>query len=287
MITKEFIECGILQVFHTFPGNSVAAEVALIPEAVGMPLFEEPIVGIGSANDPLFAELKREDVVGPWYMTPKEWYPEAKTVISIFFPLSEPIRRSNRTCKDGPSPQWLHGRIEGHQYIIKYTRAFCQWLTEQGIGWCFPGDDPRYIGITAGNAMQKYDCVTEKTFGSNWSERHTAYICGLGTFGLSKGLITRKGVAGRFISVIIDQEIQADERLYTGIYDYCSLCGACIRRCPMGAITMEKGNDLSICNVQISAMRVKYAPRYGCALCQTAVPCEDRIPKKSFDKNSG
>jgi len=280
MLTKAFIENGIVHVFRNFPGNEVTADEALIPEAVGMPLFEEPIVGIGSADDPLFEELKREEVVGPWYMTPKEWYPGAKSVISIFFPLSEPIRKSNRACSDGPSLQWLHGRIEGHAYIMKYTRQLCQWLTEQGIGWCFPDDDPRHVGITAGNAMQEYDCVTEKTFGSNWSERHTAYICGLGTFGLSKGLITKKGLAGRFISVIVDTEIPADLRPYTGIYDYCSMCGACVRRCPMSAITMENGNDLSICNVQISAMRAKHAPRYGCALCQTGVPCEDKIPMK-------
>ncbi len=280
MLSKEFVENGILHIFRTFPGNEVTEDEALLPEAVGLTLFEEPIVGIGSADDPLFEEMKREDVVGPWYMTPKEWYPGAKSVISIFFPLSEPIRKSNRSCTDGPSPQWLHGRIEGHTYLMKYTRQFCQWLTEQGIGWCFPDDDSRYVGITAGNAMQEYDCVTEKTFGSNWSERHTAYICGLGTFGLSKGLITKKGLAGRFISVIVDAEIPADERPYKGVYDYCTMCGACVRRCPMNAITMENGNDLSICNVQISAMRVKHAPRYGCALCQTGVPCEDKNPKE-------
>jgi epoxyqueuosine reductase QueG len=280
MVTKEFVESGILHIFNTFTGNQVTAEVALIPEAIDMPLFDEPLIGIGAADDPLFMKLKEEDVVGPWYMIPKEWYSEAKSVISIFFPLSEQIRASNRFRTEEPSPQWLHGRIEGHEYIMKFTRKFCQWLTEQGIGWCFPDDDSRHVGITAGNAMQEYDCVTEKTFGSNWSERHTAYICGLGTFGLSKGLITEKGVAGRFISVIINREIPADIRPYTGVYDYCSMCGACIRRCPMGAISLEKGNDLSICNVQISAMRKKHAPRYGCALCQTAVPCENRIPKK-------
>jgi len=30
------------------------------------------------------------------------------------------------------------------------------------------------------------------------------------------------------------------------------------------------------------AMKKKHAPRYGCGLCQTAVPCEDKIPKKKI-----
>lgn len=282
MLTKEYVENGIQHIFETFPGNTVTEEEALIPEAVGVPFFDAPIVGIGSASDPLFEELKREDVVGPWYMMPAEWYPDAKSVISLFFPLTEPIRRSNRSCTSGPSPQWLHGRIEGHQYIMKFTRKFCQWLSEQGIGWCFPGGDSRYAGITAGDNMREYECVTEKTFGSNWSERHTAYICGLGTFGLSKGLITRRGIAGRFISVIVDREIPADVRPYKGLYDYCAMCGACMRRCPMQSISLESGNDLSICNIQISAMRAKHAPRYGCGLCQTGVPCEEKIPVKEL-----
>ena len=40
-------------------------------------------------------------------------------------------------------------------------------------------------------------------YASNWSERHVAYVCGLGTFGC-QGLITSKGLAGRFGSIITD-----------------------------------------------------------------------------------
>ena len=36
---------------------------------------------------------------------------------------------------------------------------------------------------------------------STWSERHVAYVSGLGTFGLSGGLITAKGQAVRLGSV--------------------------------------------------------------------------------------
>lgn len=149
MIAKEFIESGILQIFHTFPENRVAAEDALQHEFAGMKLYDEPIIGIGSAEDPLFAELKQETAVGPWFMTPQEWYPDAKSVISIFFPLTEEIRESNRPSTAEPSVKWLHGRIEGQAYMVKFVGQLGQWLSRQGIGWCFPGGDSRFTGIVA------------------------------------------------------------------------------------------------------------------------------------------
>ena len=62
---------------------------------------------------------------------------------------------------------------------------------------------------------------------SNWSERHAAHICGLGTFGLSKGLITSKGIAGRFGSVITSCAFPVTKRPYEGLTDYCIMCGKC------------------------------------------------------------
>jgi len=267
MISREKTEQIIYQMFHELPGNRVAEDVALTPELAGMVMYDAPLVGFGSADDALFEAMKAEEAVGPWYMTPKEWYPEAKSVISIFFPLSEVVRNSGRSCTEEPSFQWLHARIEGQAYMISFVRQLCRRLSEQGIGCCVPGIDSRFeqIGLS-----------------SNWSERHAAYVCGLGTFGLSRGLITRRGIAGRFISVIVDAELPADERPYTGLYDYCIMCGACMARCPMNAISMEKYNDKPVCHTQIMAMKKKHAPRYGCGLCQTAVPCEDKIPKKKI-----
>ena len=80
---------------------------------------------------------------------------------------------------------------------------------------------------------------TEETsrFTSSWSERHVAFVCGLGTFGLSKGLITEKGICGRFGSVVTTAELPRTERPYTGIYEYCIQCRACARNCPVGAIS--------------------------------------------------
>jgi epoxyqueuosine reductase len=40
------------------------------------------------------------------------------------------------------------------------------------------------------------------SYASSWSERHAAYAAGLGTFGLCDGLITARGKAVRFGSII-------------------------------------------------------------------------------------
>ena len=106
-----------------------------------------------------------------------------------------------------------------------------------------------------------------------------AFVCGMGTFGLSKGLITERGVAGRFGSVIVDAPLEVTPRPYTDIYEYCTKCGACMR-CPAGAITLEEGKSHEKCSAYVHTLRVKYAPRFGCGKCQVKVPCERGIPKK-------
>ena len=67
---------------------------------------------------------------------------------------------------------------------------------------------------------QRTEGEDEPVYGSMWSERHVAYVCGLGTFGLSKGIITRRGMAGRFCSLVTELELDADIRPYQGLYDY-------------------------------------------------------------------
>lgn len=269
MLEKMSIEKSVIEVFENCMGNAISEEDAITPDLVGVKMFEAPLVGIGSAKDELYEKLKEDGVVGPWHMSPGEWLEEGKTVVSLFFPFTEEVKKSNRESVGNPSSAWLHGRIEGQQFIFRYMKQLSETLEAQGMKTCVPGLDGRFTQIKE-----------EGVFGSNWSERHTAFICGLGTFGLSKGIITKKGMAGRLGSIIIDQEMAADVRKYTDIYEYCSMCGACTYRCPAEAITLEDGKDHVKCNACLQATKEKFAPRFGCGLCQTKVPCESRIPVK-------
>ena len=89
-------------------------------------------------------------------------------------------------------------------------------------------------------------------FTSNWSERHVAYACGLGAFGLSDGLITPKGKAIRLGSVVTNLPLRASKKGFihiitpTVFITSYGTCKVCAKRCPAGAIT-AKGHDKDKC----------------------------------------
>lgn len=261
----------IKEVFEKCPGNQISEDEAICTDVIGLKLYEQPIVAFGNAKDMLFEQCKEDAVVGPLHWLPYEWLPDAKTVIALFFPFSDKIKSDNRKMNTDPSLAWLHGRIEGQRYLNDYMKLLKSELESKGIKTCVPAIDPRFKAIVGKNHV----------YASNWSERHAAYICGLGTFGLSKGIITEKGMAGRVASIIIDLEIDPTVRKYSDVYEYCTKCGACITRCPVDAITFEHGKNHDICSDWLDEMGEKYKPRYGCGMCQTKVPCESGIPAKN------
>ena len=279
-MTKERIENWLGNRMKDHPGNVISADFAIRPELVGVHFFDEPLVGIGSAEDPLFDEYKKEGVIGPWHLSPKEWMPEANTVVSVFFPFTEEVRRSNRETEGEPSAEWLHGRIEGQAFLADTMRELAAWMNEQNVPTLVPEQDERFQSVMGGQGITGYENINEKTYGSRWSERHAAYVCGLGTFGLSKGIITEKGMAGRFGSLVTVMEAEPDVRKYSGLYDYCIFCGACIRRCPVQTISFEEGKKHPLCHQKLMQTKRDFAPRLGCGKCQTGVPCESRIPEK-------
>ncbi|EAX47630.1 4Fe-4S ferredoxin, iron-sulfur binding domain protein [Thermosinus carboxydivorans Nor1] len=228
----------------------------------GLRIFDPPLIGIAAADDPLFAELKKESVIGSHHLLPREWLPSAQTVISYFLPFTAAIRIANRS--DGlPATEWLYGRIEGERFNEALRRFLVDLLTDNGHEAVAPALDERYQVINKR---------------SNWSERHVAYIAGLGTLSLNCSLITARGSAGRVGSIVTSLELAPTVRPYREIYEYCTRCGACIRRCPPLAID-ESGKNHQICSDYVdNETKKRYAPRYGCGKCQTAVPCEDRIP---------
>lgn len=279
-MTKQQLSDWVRAHFAQNSGNIITEEQAIAPRLVGLRIYDEPIIGVGAADDPLFEEFKREGVIGPWYMGPREWLSDARSVVSIFFPFSEQVKKSNAGNPAETSPEWLHGRIEGQAFLVSMMQDLCAWLTGQGIHVCFPSADPRFASITNGKSKLQDPRIVPGVFGSNWSERHAAFVCGLGTFGLSKGLITQKGIAGRFGSVVVDCALEPDIRPYTDVYEYCTRCGACISRCPAQAISLQEGKKHLPCSAYMADTMRRYSPRYGCGKCQTAVPCQSGIPTR-------
>lgn len=258
-------------------GNFISAEIAITNEAAGVKIFEDPIFAFGDAEDALFEQLKQPSIIGSHFMTPKWWLPEARTVVSFFLPFSQAVREGNKRDMLMPSAEWLHARIEGQALLLKLCGHLKSELQREGHKCVVPTADPRFWSKTS---SFETPFPEELSFTSNWSERHVAYVCGLGTFSLSKGMITSKGIAGRFGSLVSDIVLPFSERAYSNPYEYCTMCGSCATNCPANAITLEGGKDHVKCYDFVETVREKFSPRYGCGKCQVGVPCEFKIPDR-------
>lgn len=272
MDIKSLREIGITFVEND-PGNFLASEDVLREDLIGMRIFQEPIFAVGSPQDPLFENLKDPHVVHEDFMMPEEWLKDPRSILSFFLPYTSEVKSANGRDMSRVSDEWLHGRIEGQLFLEALGRHLTDHLRSRGYEAVFPTTDSRFRRVAP--------------FASNWSERHVAYICGLGTFSLSKGLITEKGIAGRFGSILTTAELPVTKRPYEGLFDYCIMCGKCALHCPVQAIDPSKGvaegKDHPACSdfVDSTFQPPKGAHRrirYGCGKCQVKVPCESRIP---------
>ncbi|HEY5975735.1 MAG TPA: epoxyqueuosine reductase [Geobacteraceae bacterium] len=242
----------------------------------GDPYFAEPLVGFAAAGDPLFTEYKR--IIGPFHQTPGEILASAATVVCWVLPVTRATRMSNRQESQWPSREWTLTRHHGENFNSTLRRHLAAWLEGHGHRAVAPQlapewrqlDDPA-VGIA-----------------SSWSERHAAYAAGLGTFSLNDGLITAQGIAHRLGSVITNLQLPPTPRTAPDHRNNClyyreGSCGACIGRCPVGAISWH-GHDKTRCRTYVyGAVPDEVGERYGvtntgCGLCQTRVPCEMTVP---------
>ncbi len=249
--------------------------------------WDDFLVGFSSGDDPLYQKYKR--YVGPFHWTPLEIFkltfpginadPSQLSVISWILPQREATKADNRKEIKYPSERWVRNRILGEQ-CNRDLRSHLQSALRR---LDFPAVSPMLSPEWSRKNSKTY------TYASTWSERHAAYAAGLGTFGLSDGLITSKGKAVRIGSVVVKACIDPTPRPYNDHHEYClffsqGICGRCIERCPVGAIT-EKGHDKIICRTHVRGAAADHARHaydfegYGCGLCQTGIPCESKIPR--------
>lgn len=248
--------------------------------------FENPLLGFANGADPIFESYKQYVDAGHW--TPLEIFnqtfpgisvsPEALTVISWILPQTAATKADNRRQSTYPAERWARARIFGEEVNVKLRRLVVDALQKEGHAAVAPMLSP----------LWKYQRSDRYVFASTWSERHMAYAAGLGTFGLCDGLITARGKAMRTGSVVARIEVEASPRPYDDHHAYClffsrGICGNCIPRCPVGALS-EKGHDKLKCLQHLKPASANYVKAnygfdgYGCGLCQTGVPCESKIP---------
>ena len=296
MLSPEARQCSqiepaqfISQAIKTFTSNSPANRLPGTKD----PVFEEPLVRFASGDDPLFTEYKT--IIAPTHLTPREALarayhknpedlPARLSVISWILPIAVKTRQSNRRQKDIPSHPWSHTRWHGEHFNDALREYVVRLLAEMGYLAVAPAIQP-FFKVSA----------NEKGDLSNWSERHIAYAAGHGTFSLSDGFITERGIAHRCGSVVTDLELPVSPRTAESPYSNCLFytdgsCKACITRCPAEAIT-EAGHDKVKCHNYVFEDLEYLLKEYevgvvGCGLCQVKVPCEARIPAKKVKKKA-
>jgi epoxyqueuosine reductase len=290
--SNEFIENSIREYVVTNSGN-------LMTE-FNEKIFDEPLIGFVAGDDPLFLEYKK--VVGDFHLTPKEalemrmrqigknnGIPPAVSVISWILPFAKKIRASMRKEARLPSLRWNHARWQGQEFNDNLARHITSLL--EGMG---------YVAFSP--TLESFFTILDTPEGraSNWSQRHVAYAAGLGTFSLSDGFITSRGIAMRCGSIITNALFTPSTRPYKNHTANCLFyqdgsCGKCIKRCPAEAIS-EQGHDRNKCRTFLQVTQVAllkdegrdgYIGRFpGCGLCQTKVPCEHQTPRRVRDRKS-
>jgi epoxyqueuosine reductase len=286
MEQEEVSAAWVINLIRDFTVNS--PHNSLRNEA-GDKAWDEPLIGFSRGSDPLYDEFKNH--IGDFHWTPEEifslTFPEAGasaaelTVISWILPQTAATKRDNQLEQRFPSERWSRSRYFGEQFNVELRRHLLASLQAAGCQAMAPEFSPL-----------KNNAISER-YGraSTWSERHAAFAAGLGTFGLCDGLITAAGKAMRCGSVIARIKLPPTVRPYQDHHAYClyyakGTCGKCVERCPVEAISREKGHDKEKCRTYTQETTRDYVKTnfgidtYGCGLCQTGVPCESQIPMK-------
>jgi epoxyqueuosine reductase QueG len=240
--------------------------------------WRTPLVGFADAQNPEF--LKLREIAHPQHVMPWEVIPDAKTVLAYFVPFSEWIGRSNRG-EGLASAEWARAYEETNAMFIRLNRHLINMLESNGFTAAVPVEALVFdrVNITC-----------------RWSQRHVARLAGLGTFGLNNMLITKSGCCGRYNSVITNMAIEHDGPLKE---EYClykrnNSCGACVLKCPTGALTktgFDRVKCFEQCMLNAGVHRGygnSYTSKAGeepeesgsdvCGKCLIGVPCTFRCP---------
>lgn len=256
---RMFITDCIRDYVHSYPG-----------ERNTLSRWGEPLVAYAAARDKLFAELS--PAVSPTHALPTDFLASARTVVSYFIPFDPSIIHSNIAGRYS-SRAWAMAYLETQQ-LIKDLNVHLQSVIER------QGYETVLVPPTLNYNQEKHVC--------DWSQRHVAFIAGLGTFGLNNMLITAKGCGGRIGSLITSMEVPAtprpaDERC---LYKARGGCSQCIKRCPGTALT-DSGYDRFACYAYCLESAGQY-PELGnhdfCGKCLTNVPCSLTDPSYSSGK---
>lgn len=278
----DFTDCirkGIIKYVNESQENSLGKEF-------NEKAWETPLVDFSKGDDPLYDKFKKD--IGDFYWTPFEIFsktyptlnvkPRELSVICWILPQTTKTKVEQRKDNIYPVERAILSRVYGDIFNRKIATYVINLLNQYG----YNGVAPVQSTLWKNEQSQKYG------YASSWSERHAAFVSGLGTFSLNDALITPAGIAMRCGSVVANIPVKPAERKYTKHNEYCLFyskggCMKCVERCPANAIS-ENGHDKNKCREYQRKVTGKYIEkeynidsRY-CGICQFGVPCESCIP---------
>jgi epoxyqueuosine reductase QueG len=227
----------------------------------------EPIVAFADAQDPLFLKLK--EVVDFAHLLPSDLLADAKTVISYFIPFTTETVASNSKGKDA-SKQWVQSYTETNQLITDLNTALSEMFTNSSF--------------KAATTLPTHNFDEEKLV-SCWSQKHVAYVAGLGKFGLHHMIITEKGCCGRIGSIVTNAKIEPTQRIPAEfcLYKLDGSCGVCIKKCVSKALKADS-LDKQACYKECLRNAKTYAAlglADVCGKCIAEIPCSFTNPSKA------
>lgn len=186
-------------------------------------IYRPPLVGFAKADDEIFFRLKT--IIGENHLMPYELLSGARSVMAFFLPYREKLIVDNRQGSLA-ARSWALAYQFTNNFIDDLCKDVSHRLREKGIktAWLLP----------------TYEFNKDKLI-AQWSHKHVAFACGLGTFGRNQLLITPKGCAGRFGTMVLDSDIEPSPRSSQTHHCFAENgCSYCRKQCPVEALNNEE-----------------------------------------------
>lgn len=228
--------------------------------------WKAPILGFAHAADPVFDQLKL--VAFEDHINPEDILENAKTVVAYFLPFEDNISRSNIDGRFS-SKQWAQAYIETNLLISEINDNLILFFKNRGYD----------AAKLPPESNMDYDKLK-----SIWSNRHVAYIAGVGKFGLNNMLITESGCCGRLGNIVTSLEITPTKRSEQEncLYKHNGSCSICVDRCVNEALFVDNFNRFK-CFEMCQENEIIYKDlglAEICGKCLVGLPCSLNNPVK-------
>ncbi len=226
--------------------------------------WKDPLVGFADAHDPVFDLLK--EVANENHLKPFDILESASTVIAYFLPFEDFIGQSNIKERTA-SLEWARAYVETNLLLGQINDDLIKFFTKMGFE----------AGKLPPDQNMDYERLT-----SVWSNRHVAYIAGLGKFGINNMLITEKGSCGRYGNIVTNFKIQATKRTANEncLFKHDGSCGICVDNCVNDALFIDNFDRFKCYEMcQVNEQIYKELGQAGvCGKCLVGLPCTSTNP---------